>query len=221
MEFLKEILGEELYKQVEEKLSTYNGDEANKEKQIKIGNLGSGEYVGKSKYDSIQAQLSGKEKELSEAEKLIADLKKGTKGNADLQSKITSYENENEKLKAQLAEERVAAALKIALLGAKATDVPYLSFKVNEKMNSEGKKLELDANGEIKGLNDLITGLKTQFPSQFETGTSSGKKIEEMRLPGSGENKGYTKADILKMPYQKRAELFSNDPEGFNKIMSE
>ena len=33
MEFLKEILGEELYKQFEEKINAHNGDEANKDKQ--------------------------------------------------------------------------------------------------------------------------------------------------------------------------------------------
>ncbi len=49
MEFLKEILGEELYKQFEEKINAYNGNEANKDKQVKLANLSSGEYVGKGK----------------------------------------------------------------------------------------------------------------------------------------------------------------------------
>ena len=46
MEFLKEILGEELYAQFAEKLNAYNGDAANKDKQIKLANLGGGEYEG-------------------------------------------------------------------------------------------------------------------------------------------------------------------------------
>lgn len=46
MEFLKEILGEALFAQFEEKINAYNGNEANKDRQIEIGNLGSGEYVG-------------------------------------------------------------------------------------------------------------------------------------------------------------------------------
>ena len=50
MEFLKEILGADLYAQITEKINAHNGNEANKDKQIKIGNLGSGEYVGKGKY---------------------------------------------------------------------------------------------------------------------------------------------------------------------------
>lgn len=53
MEFLKEILGEELFNQIAEKINAHNGNEANKDNQIKIGNLGSGEYVGKGKYDAL------------------------------------------------------------------------------------------------------------------------------------------------------------------------
>lgn len=39
MEFLKEILGEALFAQFEEKINAYNGNEANKDRQIEIGNL--------------------------------------------------------------------------------------------------------------------------------------------------------------------------------------
>lgn len=80
MEFLKAILGEDLFKQFAEKLNTYNGKEENKEKPVKIGNLGSGEYVGKGKYDALQALLDGKTGELETANGLIAELKKGNEG---------------------------------------------------------------------------------------------------------------------------------------------
>ena len=60
MEFLKQILGEELYAKVAEKVNAFNGNEANKDKQIKIANLGTGEYIGKGKYDALQALLDGK-----------------------------------------------------------------------------------------------------------------------------------------------------------------
>ena len=52
MEFLKAILGEELYSQFESKINEYNGSEANKDKQVKIGNISTGEYVNKSDYRS-------------------------------------------------------------------------------------------------------------------------------------------------------------------------
>lgn len=44
MTFLKEILGDDLYQQFETAVNAYNGDEANKDKQVKLANLGSGEY---------------------------------------------------------------------------------------------------------------------------------------------------------------------------------
>lgn len=45
MDFLKEILGETLFEQVFKAINEYNGNEANKDKQVKIGNLASGEYA--------------------------------------------------------------------------------------------------------------------------------------------------------------------------------
>ena len=36
MDFLKSILGDDLYSQVESKINAYNSDEANKDNQIKI-----------------------------------------------------------------------------------------------------------------------------------------------------------------------------------------
>ena len=76
MEFLKEILGEELYNQFVEKVNAYNGNEANKDKQVKIANLGGGEYVGKGKFDALNQQLTSKQTELDTANNLITDLKK-------------------------------------------------------------------------------------------------------------------------------------------------
>lgn len=91
MEFLKQVLGDDLFKQVETKLNEHNGAEENKENQIKLGNLGGGEYVGKGKYEALQELLKGKETELTSANDLISQLKKDTKGNEELQGKITTY----------------------------------------------------------------------------------------------------------------------------------
>ncbi len=45
MEFLKEVLGEELYNQLIAKVNAYNGDEANKDKLIKLVNLSALPYT--------------------------------------------------------------------------------------------------------------------------------------------------------------------------------
>ena len=204
MDFLKEILGEELFAQFVEKINAHNGNEANKDKQIKLANLASGEYVGKGKHDALQELFDGQKTELEKANNLIADLKKGTKGNEELQGKITGYETQVADLQKQLAETKIKGALKVALLSEKAIDIDYLSYKVNEKLRGEGKTLELDENENIKGWDDLLSGLKTQFPTQFET--AKGGKVEPNPLP-TGEHKPaepQTLADALRQQYENK-----------------
>lgn len=213
MEFLKEILGEELYSQFASKVNEYNGNEANKDKQIKVANLGNGDYVGKAKYDALQALLDGKTTELTTANDLIADLKKGTKGNEELQGKVTAYETQVEELQKQLAQTQLESEIKVALLGAKATDVDYMTFKLKEK-----GELEIGEDGKIKGIDEMIAGLKTQFPTQFES-VNNGKNIDVNELPKPDDRNTLTKNDILKKPYAERMKLFNENQEAYNNAM--
>lgn len=220
MEFLKEILGEELFAQVREKVNAFNGDEANKEKQIKIANLAGGEYVGKGKFDALQEALNGKDAELANANDLIASLKKASKGNDEMQAKFTQYEQENEALQAELRETKLKSAIKVALLSEHAVDIDYLTFKLNEKLKENGETMELDENDNIKGWDDKLSGLKVQFPTMFEKPSEQGaKKIEEKKLGAEEGAGGMTKADILRKPYAERVALFESNPEAYNEAM--
>ena len=206
MDFLKAILSEELYKQLEMALNAYNGNEENKDKQVKLANLASGEYVGKGKYDALDALLKGKETELDTANGLIAELKKGTKGNEDLQGKITGYETQVQQLQAELEKTKLDNAIQLALRDAKAVDPDYLAFKLREKYKPE--ELTLDENGKVKGMDDKLAGLKTQFPNQFEG--AGGKKVFENRLPENqntgGNSKPKSLEDALKLAYEPKNE---------------
>ena len=226
MDFLKAILGEDLFKQLESKLNEHNGAEANKDNQIKLGNLGGGEYVAKGKHESeierLTALLNGKTTELDTANGLIADLKKNNKGNEDLQNKVSTYETQMADLQKQLNETKLKAALKVALLSEKALDIDYLTFKVNEKLQEQGKALELDENDNIKGWDDMLSGLKTQFPAQFESNSGNGKGmvIEPNKLPQSEKRDGMTKADLLRKPYAERMQFYNENPEAYKNLMN-
>lgn len=216
MDFLKEILGEELFAQVKEKIDAHNGDEANKDKQIKIGNLGSGEYVGKGKYDALQDAFSGKETELTSANELIAQLKKDTKGNEELQGKITGYETQVQQLQEQLAETKMKAALKVALMTEGAVDVDYLTFKLNEKLKEKGEALEVDENGNIKGWADKLSGLKVQFPTMFKATSEGGMKILENRLQHGSNEQTVTKEQFQKMGVEERSKFKAENEALYN-----
>lgn len=220
MEFLKEILGDELFSQVAEKVNAHNGNEANKEKQIKIANLASGEYVGKGKFDSMMEQMTGKDQEIKSANELIAELKKSNKGNEDLQGKIGAYEKQVDDLQQQLQETRIRSAVKVALMSDHAVDVDYLTFKLHEKLKETGTALELDENDNIKGWSDLSDGLRTQFPTMFQSASSGEKKFEEKKLDKGDDRSVITKSDLLKMPYAKRNEFYNENPEAYAEIMN-
>lgn len=218
MDFLKALFGDKAlsFDELANAINAHNGNEANKDNQIKIGNLGGGEYVGKAKYDSLEALLNGKKTELDSANQLIEELKKGTKGNDALQSKVTAYETQVEQLKAENEKIRLDAAVKVALLEAKANDIDYLTFK----LTADGTKLELDENGNIKGIADKIADLKTKFPTQFETGGGNGRKVDTLPLPKPDDNNTLTKAELLKKPYAERQKFYEENPDAYNEIMN-
>lgn len=197
MDFLKEILGEELFNQVAEKLNAHNGNEANKDKQIKLANLGSGEYVGKAKHDALQAQFDSKDQELIKANGLIAELQKAAKGDETLQNKVKEYQDQAAQLQKQLNDTLIESGLRIAFMEAGGVDIDYLIYKAK---NGE-KALELGEDQKIKGVDDIVSGLKTSSPNQFKK--ASGGKVEENPLPDGGDHKTEpaTLADALRMQY--------------------
>lgn len=213
MDFLKSILGDDLFSQVENKVNAYNSDEANKDKQIKIANLASGEYTSKNKFTDLETEKENIASQLSAANKVIEDLRKATKTDEDLQKKVTAYESKIQTLNEELKVTKTENALKFALVQAGAADVDYLAFKVKQK-----GKLELDENGKIKGIDDTIKDLKTQFSQQFTS--SKENKIDEKKLPDEdGGDKGMTKKELLAKPYAERNKIYQEDPEKFNEIM--
>lgn len=150
-------------------------------------------------------------KQHGEATTLIEELKKGSKGNEQLQSKITAYETQVSELQSELEQTKVESAIKVALLSAKAVDVDYLTFKLKEK-----GEIKLDDQGNIKGIDDMLAGLKTQFPTQFES--ASQKKIDEHKLPDGDDTKKISQEDFNKMGYQDRLKIYNENPDLYNEL---
>ena len=181
MDFLKDILGTELFEQVANAVNAYNSNEANKDKQIKIANLASGKYVDKGKYTALEELLNKKDTDLTDAQKLIEGLKESAGKGEDMATKIAEFETTIRNQQEELKKAKTESALKIELLsaGAKADDIDYLLFKLG---NDSDFKAELDENGKLKGIDEKMKNLKTIYPNQFEAETS--KKIDENNLPG-------------------------------------
>lgn len=167
------------------------------------------------RYGKLKTDNEGKSKQLDEANALIAELKKSTKGQEGLQQKIADYEGQVAQLQAELEQTKLDAAIKVELLASKALDVDYLTFKLKGK----GDELALDEQGKIKGWEDKLAALKTQFPTQFE---ADGKKnIIENKLPNEpGEPEGISRESLLKKPYAERMKLYNENPEAYKTAMN-
>lgn len=148
----------------------------------------------KTDYDTLNTQHG-------ESTKLIEQLKKDAKNDEALQGKITAYETQVANLQKELDETRLESAIKVALMNAKTDDVGYMAFKLKE-----GGALELDEDGNIKGIDEKISNLKTQFPTHFDSENNPGpREIDPKPLPeGDYNNDVQPKnlADALRMQYE-------------------
>ena len=162
MEWLKNIVGEDLFKQVETKVNEHNGKVENKDKQVKIVNVNDGEYVSKLKYTTLENELNTTKTSLQTANTTIEDLKKNNTNNADLQAKITQYETEKQDLE-KAHKETTSKLIKMggireALYEAKAKYPDLLAEKFDLS------KIVLDEKGE-----KVVSGIKEQMDTIKES----------------------------------------------------
>lgn len=187
MEFLKEILGEDLFNQVKNKVSSYN-EKADKDKRISIANVNGDEYVTKAKYSQLETDLNNTKTSLSTAQTTIEDLKKSNGDNVDLQQKVSDYEakiaNLENASKAEKAKMLKEIAIKDALYAEKAKHPELLISKFDLS------KIILDEKGE-----NVVSGIEEQMKSNKETYKDLFGETEQQGgayhyTPNGGENKG-------------------------------
>lgn len=153
--------------------------------------------------------LNGKH---TEAERRIAELMQSTAGNEALQNELATEKAQRAAIQQELERTKIESAVKVALLEEKVNDIDYMTFKLKEK-----GELSLDEHGKIKGWDNMISVLKTQFPQQFES--TSLKKVEVNKLPDDeGNRNAVTKEQFNKMGYTERLQLFNEQPEVYNEL---
>lgn len=167
----------------------------------------------KTQHDTVSAQLK-------EANGTIEALKQSNAGNEELQKKVTEYEKTMLSMQTQLEQVKRDAALQVKLHEANATDVNYMTFCLNEKLKKDGKAIELDESGDIKGWDDLLSGLQTQFPTFFDSakGKDGLTVYEPAKLKKSDENRNPTREEFKNMGYEQRVALKNNNPELFKQL---
>lgn len=216
---LEELLKDspDVLKAVTDAIAKVNEGRSDKLEHVRFADLSEGEYVSKAKYTALDAENQTNTTKLTEANNLIQQLQKAAKGDEALQGQVTAYQTKVQELETELAQTKIDAAIKVGLLAENAVDVDYLTFKLKEK----GEKMELDEQGNIKGWSDKVAALKTQLPTQFQ---DKGKGGYEGFRPldknnQQSQDKGMTRAELLKKPYAEQVKFFNENPDAYNEIM--
>lgn len=147
MEFLKKILGEELYAQVAAKLE---GNDS-----VKLANLATGEYVSKSKYDD---ELAVKEKRIQE----LADTIKNFEG-VDVKQLQADVENWKTKYSQDLESARLDSAIQLAIAKSGTLSEKALMGLLDKD------KIKFDKDGKLTGLDEQIEAIKKEDSFLFKT----------------------------------------------------
>ena len=207
MEFLKSILGEELYKQVADAVSAHNGKPENKEKQVKLADLGSGQYVDKGRYDTAVAEKENLAGQIKTLNTTIGDLKKNNADNETLQTTIANLQGELKKQ--QTANEQIARtyALKESLTKQGVLDPDYLIYKAGGL-----DKFTFDKEGRPVGVEDAVK------PYKEDKAMAHLFKQEQQKPPyhpqgGAGGSNGGNPFAKETFNLTKQGELLKTNPE--------
>ena len=158
---LKELLGGELFEQVQEKL----GDK-------KIDIVNDGRWIPKSKFDDVNTEKNEYKEQIEGLNEELGKLKDKAKDNDDVTKKIEDLEKEIEDKEKEMGKIRKTNAIKFEVLKANPKDVNDIIPHIDDEV----VKIE---DGEIVGLKEQIEKLKEEkaylFKEEAPTGTGGSK----------------------------------------------
>jgi hypothetical protein len=168
MDFLKEHLGEELYKEVSEKL---------KDKGLKLADLSSGNYIAKEKHARI---LTEKEETLKKKEAEIELLKKDMPEGEKLREQMTELSKELDRSKEEVSKYRNEKT--VMSLGIKAK---YVNAAICEAERLADKETSFEK---------AVEKVAKEYPEWKEEAAPKPKQNSSFPLSGTGGNAGVEEA---------------------------
>lgn len=201
MENLKQILGEELFSQVEAKLEG---------KKIMVDD---GNFIPKSRFNEVNEARKELDKKLKEKDEQLTEISKKYSENQDLVKEIEDLKASNakaiEEYEAKLKANEFNYALDTALNGAKCRNLK--SVKANLDMDSI--KFE---NGKLEGLENQLKALKESDSYLFEdvVPANTGGVGNFAR----GGKQVITKEQFANMSYTEKVNLFNNNKELYDSL---
>ena len=177
------------------------------------------------RYGRLKEDHAAQGKTLDDANALIEKLQKDNKANEGLQQSVTEYQTKLAEAQKQAARDRLEYNLKLVFMAEGAEDVDYVLYKALEKHPEwkENPDAAMDENGKVKGHEELVSGMKTQLPTQFKSGASGNddgyKVYEPNNLPkGDPGSVTPTKETFKAMSYEQRVALKQKNEQLYRQL---
>ncbi|WP_187759502.1 phage scaffolding protein [Staphylococcus epidermidis] len=162
------------------------------------------------KTESLQEQLDKANEELTNRDNQITELQKAKDGdNQELKDKLSNYKKENAQYQAEMKQLKINNAVKLAV-AKDANDADDILAFINKD------ELELQDDGNVKGLDKAIESLKESKPYLFAESKPSGRTPDD----GKNVNGGITQEEFNNMSVAERTNLFVNDRKTYDTLIN-
>lgn len=204
MEKLKELLGEDLYKQVTEKL----GD-----KKVFVDD---GNYIPKQRFDEVNNEKKELQLQIRDRDKQLEELMEQAQDNQKLRNKIAELQQTNDEVKNEyeqkIREQRFNFSLEQALVRLQAKNVKAAKALVDTE------KISIDDNGNLIGFEEQIKQIKEENDYLFGPDLKGNRPDDTQQTPPAVKNNPWKK-ESLNLTEQGR--ILKEDPKLAERLKSE
>ncbi|MCG2516171.1 phage scaffolding protein [Staphylococcus epidermidis] len=162
------------------------------------------------KVDSLKEQLETANEEIKTRDNQIEELKNNVGDNDELKQELEKYKEQNANYDQKLKDVQLNKAIEVSLAKEKAIK-PEQVIKLIDKDN-----LEVDDNGNVKGLDDYMNEFKKENEHLFEQSKPSGRTPDD----GKNVNGGVTQEEFNNMSVAERTNLFVNDRKTYDALIN-
>ncbi|WP_449126357.1 phage scaffolding protein [Staphylococcus chromogenes] len=191
-------------------LDQFANGEVDKQKVLDTVEESQSGMVPRSRLNDKNAEIKNLKAEITNRDKQIADLEKSVKDESEIQKELDKVKQENADWQTKYQETQLNNAIKLAVAkdANDANDVLLMLDKSN---------LELQEDGNVKGLEDAVKALQESKPYLFADNKATG------RTPNDGDaiNTGITKEQFDEMTVAQREDLFYNHRETYDKLLNQ
>ena len=163
---LRELLGDELFSQVDAKIQEHNSGIEDKVQQVRFVDLSEGGYVSKERYQELNTKIGGLETQLKDANSTIKSYKdmdiEGIKQSAaDWEQK---YNTETQKLNKQIEDDRKKFAAE-RFMDSQKIKSPLSRKAILQDFLAKGLEFK---DGTFVGADEYMKSVKEKYPDEFE-----------------------------------------------------